>query len=285
MRRREDVEGRETGSPEAGREAVERAVERLVTAERGGASAREEYWRSLDELADTPEFRRFVADEFPSLAEELSAPRSRRSFLKIMGASLSLAGLASCRWPKELVLPFANRPDGRIPGVPARFATAMELGGSAVGLVVTSYDGRPVKVEGNPNHPDSLGAAGSYAQGSVLELYDPDRSRRLIRRQAGQEVVSSWDDFTAFAGEHFATLRREGGKGLAVLAEASSSPTVARLRENFARLYPDARWYEVEAISRDAERVGTKRIFSACIRRRCATRESSQPGVAPRTAR
>jgi MoCo/4Fe-4S cofactor protein with predicted Tat translocation signal len=221
----------------------------------------EKPWRSLDELAGTPEFRRFVDDEFPGLAAELTAPRSRRSFLKVMGASLGMAGLASCRWPKELILPFADRPEGRIPGVPSRYATAMELGGSAIGLVVTSMDGRPIKVEGNPHHPSSLGAAHAFAQASVLELYDPDRSRRVIRRQAGQEIVATWDDLTAFASEHFGSLRRTGGKGLAVLAEASSSPTIARLRERFREVYPQARWHEVEAVSRDLERVGTAQAF------------------------
>ena len=94
-----------------------------------------EYWRSLDELADTPEYRALVEKEFPGLAEELLSPGTRRAFLKVMGASLGIAGLASCRWPKELIMPFASRPEGRIPGVPQQYATAMELGGAAVGLL------------------------------------------------------------------------------------------------------------------------------------------------------
>ena len=145
-----------------------------------------EYWRSLDELADTPEFRTLVENEFPGLAEELLSPRTRRAFLKIMGASLGVAGLASCRWPRELILPFAHRPQDRTPGVPQQFATAMELGGAAVGLLVTSYDGRPIKIEGNPLHPTSRGTASALAQASLLELYDPDRSTNVIRREGSQ---------------------------------------------------------------------------------------------------
>jgi molybdopterin-containing oxidoreductase family iron-sulfur binding subunit len=150
-----------------------------------------EYWRSLDELADTPEFRSLVEKEFPGLAEELLSPQTRRAFLKVMGASLGVAGLAACRWPKETILPFARGPEGRIPGAPQQFATAMDLGGAAIGLLVTSFDGRPVKVEGNPLHPISRGAATAFAQASILELYDPDRSKQVLRREGGQVFASS----------------------------------------------------------------------------------------------
>ena len=220
-----------------------------------------EYWRSLDELADTPEFRTLVESEFPGLAEELLSPQTRRAFLKVMGASLGVAGLAACRWPKETILPFANRPEGRIPGVPQQYATALELGGAAVGVLVTSFDGRPVKVEGNPQHPISRGSATALMQASVLDLYDPDRSRQVVRREGGQSVASSWDEFTAFAGAHFALLRAKRGAGLAVLAAASSSPSLARLRGRFAEAFPQARWFEWEPLDRDGEREATRQIF------------------------
>ena len=220
-----------------------------------------EYWRSLDELADTPEFRSLVEKEFPGLAEELLSPQTRRAFLKVMGASLGVAGLAACRWPKETILPFAHRPEGRVPGVPQQFATAMELGGAGIGLLVTSFDGRPVKVEGNPLHPISRGAATAFAQASILELYDPDRSKQVLRREGGQTFVSSWDEFTAFAGPHFAALRTRKGAGLAVLSEASSSPSLARLRTRFEETFPRATWFEHEPLSRDAEREATRRLF------------------------
>jgi molybdopterin-containing oxidoreductase family iron-sulfur binding subunit len=225
-----------------------------------------EYWRSLDELADTPEFRALVENEFPGLSEELLSPRTRRAFLKIMGASLGAAGLASCRWPKELILPFAHRPEGRTPGVPQQYATAMELGGAAIGLLVTSFDGRPIKIEGNPLHPTSRGTATALAQASLLELYDPDRSRQPIRREGAQELVQSWDDFTTFAGSHFASLRAVRGKGLAVLSEESSSASLARLRARFSEVFPEGFWYEWEPVTRDSEREGTALLFGAPYR-------------------
>ena len=113
------------------------------------------YWRSLDELADTPEFREFVEREFPNRAAGYLEGPDRRQFLRIMAASFGLAGLTACRWPKENIVPYALRPEGRIPGVPEQYATSMELGGIGHGLLVTSYDGRPIKVEGNPSHPSN----------------------------------------------------------------------------------------------------------------------------------
>jgi molybdopterin-containing oxidoreductase family iron-sulfur binding subunit len=222
-------------------------------------------WRSLDELADTPEFRRLVAQEFPGLEQDLVDPATRRDFLKILGASLGLAGLASCRWPKELIVP-AARPEGRTPGVPQQFATAIELAGAAVGALVTSYDGRPVKVEGNPLHPASRGAASAWMQAAVLELYDPDRSRTPVRREGGREYVQSRDEFAAFASGHFAALRAAGGRGLAVLTEASCSPTLSRLAGRVRRELPSARWVEYEPVSFDAERSGIRQAFGAALR-------------------
>ncbi|OYW05414.1 MAG: hypothetical protein B7Z61_06290, partial [Acidobacteria bacterium 37-71-11] len=234
-----------------------------------GPSVGKAYWRSLDELADTPEFRVLVEKEFPGLAEELTSPQTRRAFLKVMGASLGVAGLAACRWPKETILPFAHRPEDRIPGVPQQYATAMELNGlngAATGLLVTSYDGRPVKIEGNPLHPASRGAASAVAQASLLELYDPDRSRQVLRRDGGQAFASSWDEFAAFAGGHFAALRAKKGAGLAVLAEDSSSPSLARLRQRFAETFPEAMWVPWEAIPRDDGRLAAARLFGEPLR-------------------
>jgi MoCo/4Fe-4S cofactor protein with predicted Tat translocation signal len=225
-----------------------------------------EYWRSLDELADTPEFRALVENEFPGLAQELLSPRTRRAFLKVMGASLGVAGLAACRWPKELILPFAHRPAGRDPGVTQQYATAWELGGAGIGLLATSFDGRPIKLEGNPLHPTSRGTATALAQASLLELYDPDRSQRVIRREGAQEIAQTWDDFLAFAGPRFTALRAARGKGLAVLSEESSSPSLARLRSRFAQVFPEATWHEWEPVGRESEREGTKLLFGAPYR-------------------
>jgi molybdopterin-containing oxidoreductase family iron-sulfur binding subunit len=208
------------------------------------------YWRSLDELADTPAFRRFVENEFPALSEKMLSPTSRRSFLKVMGASMALAGMTGCRWPEEEILPHTQRPDGYTPGTPMQYATAIDLGGCATGLLVTSYDGRPVKIEGNALHPQSRGAVSPKLQASLLELYDPDRS-----------YYTDWTAFESFAREQFDGLKRNMGQGLRVLSEASSSPSLAGMRARLLNAFPQARWYEYEATSRDNERAGTALAF------------------------
>ncbi len=218
------------------------------------------YWRSLDELEQTAEFREAVRREFPNDDFDRLPPATRRQFLKVIGASLALAGLTACRWPKEEIVPFAHRPEGRTPGVPQRFATSMEIGGAALGLLVTSYDGRPIKAEGNPLHPDSLGALSAVAQAEILQLYDPDRSRRLLLREGGQQYVKDWSDFESLARERFS------GTGVAVLTGASSSPTLAALRERFLTAHPEVRWYEHEPITRDNEREGTRLAFGSMVR-------------------
>jgi molybdopterin-containing oxidoreductase family iron-sulfur binding subunit len=228
------------------------------------------YWRSLDELAQTPEFRAFVENEFPNHAAEMLSP-SRRQFLKIMGASFALGGLMGCRrWPEEKVAPFAYRPPGRVPGTHEQYATATEIGGAAVGLLVTSFDGRPIKIEGNPLHPASLGAASAQAQASVLELYDPDRNRfplqRLEPATKPAYSVRTWDEFLALAGAHFADLRKNGGAGLAVLSEANSGPSMADMRRRWQQAFPQAKWYEYEPISWDNQREGARLAFGRPLR-------------------
>src|SRR3954447_13507331 len=138
-----------------------------------------QYWRSLNDLADKPEFQEFVEREFPAQASEwLGDGESRRTFMKVMGASMALAGLASCRrWPEEKLAPYAHRPANRMDGVPVHYATAFERGGMGQGVVAVSFDGRPIKVDGNPQHPLNRGGSDIFLQGSVLDVYDPDRSR------------------------------------------------------------------------------------------------------------
>ncbi len=220
--------------------------------DRGSGQA---YWRSLDELADTPEFRKFVTSEFPHLPELLSGP-TRRNFLKAMGASLGLAGLTACRWPREEIVAFASNSAGRVPGIPQQYATASELGGVGLGLLVTSYDGRPIKIEGNPEHGFSQGATDAITQASILELYDPDRSQSCVLRSDAQRPLRTWAEFTAFATPHFAALKGSGGEGLCVLSEASSSPSLGQMRARLAAAFPKAAWFEYEALSRDHERSG-----------------------------
>ena len=224
------------------------------------------YWRSLDELAGTPEFKSFVEREFPHLAHELQTP-SRRRFLKLMGASLALAGLTGCRWPRETIMPYAKRPEGRIPGKPQFFATAYDLDGSAIGLLAKSFEGRPIKIEGNPDHPASLGATDATTQATVLDVYDPDRSVRPMASNGGTtQVAKTYEDFERFAINHFGQLRQQGGAGLAVLCDASSSPTRAALRQRMQQAFPQSGWYEYAPLSRDASREGTREAFGQPLR-------------------
>ena len=233
------------------------------------------YWRSLDELAETPEFRRFVEAEFPSRTGELVDPLSRRRFLQVMGASLAMAGLTGCddlirvRWPKEEILPFASRPEGRHPGTPVYYASAMELAGVGVGVLVKSFDGRPIKVEGNPEHPDSQGATDAFTQASLLDLYDPDRARgvfekpgELMAQKDGRRVPnSSWAKFGRELQGALAEHEVTKGEDLLVISEASSSLTQAALKRRLEQKYPKLTWVEWEPLGRDNEWDGGELAF------------------------
>jgi MoCo/4Fe-4S cofactor protein with predicted Tat translocation signal len=222
-----------------------------------------EYWRSLDELADRPEFRQFVQREFPSRAWEW-LNGNRRNFLKIMGASFALAGLAGCRrWPAETLAPYAHMPANRDPGTPVHYATAMDFGGIGQGLLVTSVDGRPIKVDGNPTHPLNRGGSDIYVQASILGVYDPDRSRSVILNNNGKFNPAGWPDFEAFWQQRYAGISAANGKGLAILSGASSSPSVADMQARLIKGLPEAQWFEYEPISYDNIREGTRLAFGA----------------------
>lgn len=223
------------------------------------------YWRSLQEYAGSPEFRELCAREFPADADAPPDALSRRGFLKIMGASVALAGLAGCRWPRETIVPRAYQPAGQSPGLTRAFATAFELAGSATGLLVTSFEGRPIKVEGNPSDPVGRGAADALAQAAILELYDPDRSQRLILRDGG-ERAADWSQFSAAATGFLAPLRAGGGRGLAVLAEGSNSPLLAAQRARFLAAYPQARWHVWEPLNQDSAYAGAGLVFGRPLR-------------------
>lgn len=228
------------------------------------------YWRSLAELENAPEFREFVEAEFPKAADP--AGLNRRRWLQIMGASFALAGLAGCEAEKQELLPLAHRPEGRVPGKPQRFATAMDLSGHAIGLHVTCVDGRPVKIEGNPQHPQSLGASHAWAQAAVLELYDPDRSQTLVERRGDTVVPASdaepdrWAKFDAMVREHFAGVKQRGGAGFCVLCEANSSPTLARLRQELLAQMPQAQWVEYEPLTDDQTLAGAQAALGKPVR-------------------
>ncbi len=233
------------------------------------SAATRSYWRSLEELADTDRFRELQAKEFPAGDEEHWTESSRRRFLQLIGASVALASASSCYWQKETIAPFNERPEDRIPGKPRYFASAMEVGGVGRALLVTSYDGRPTKVDGNPEHPASRGASEVWAQASTLEMYDPDRSRGPMRAGAdGALVDSSWKEFEAWVAESLPEAVGPGGAGLAVIAEASSSPARAAAQEALQRRFPQLRWVEYEPVSRQNELLGCVLAFGSSVRPR-----------------
>jgi molybdopterin-containing oxidoreductase family iron-sulfur binding subunit len=219
----------------------------------------QKYWRSLDQLAQKPEFRKWVEQEFPAGASELLDGASRRHMLKIMAASFGLAGLAACRRPVEHVLPYAKGVENLIPGQAYYYSTVISMNGHATGLVVETHDGRPTKIEGNPDHPWSLGAATAMQQASILSLYDPDRSSRFL--EAGKESKKSWPEFTAY----LKSISLGDGSGLRFLSESVNSPSTSALRVEALKKYPKAKWIEYESISRENERAGTMMAFGQAV--------------------
>jgi MoCo/4Fe-4S cofactor protein with predicted Tat translocation signal len=212
------------------------------------------YWRSLAQIEDRPEFRAALEREFPEGASELPEGITRRDMMMLVGASLSLAGLAGCRRPVEEIVPFVTPPEEMVPGIPRYYATTMPFGRSAYGLIVESHEGRPTKIEGNPSHPSTLGASSARVQASVLGLYDPDRSQSITQQSARK----TWSDFVAAWGQLSQSHAADGGAGLAVLSESFSSPTLARLASEFRARYPRAIWATYEAVSDENRLAGLR---------------------------
>ena len=204
-----------------------------------------DYWRSLDQLADTPEFRDFLQREFPEGASELRDSVSRRTFLSLMGASIALAGVAGCRKPVEKILPYVTAPENVIPGIPQHYATTMPFGTTAYGVLVENHEGRPTKIEGNELHPSTRGASNAFMQASILGLYDPDRSQRVMDK--GSE--RTWADFVSAWRTLYEKFSANQGAGLAVLSESFNSPTLARLVREFKAKFPQAVWATYEPVS------------------------------------
>lgn len=219
-----------------------------------------QYWRSLEELADTPQFQEYLHREFPQNASEWLDGISRRGFLKIMGASLALAGLSACtKQPPEAIVPYVRQPEEIIPGRPLFYASALTLGGYAQGVLVESHMGRPTKVEGNPEHPASLGASSIFSQASILGLYDPDRSQSISN--IGE--ISSWSDFLAVLQSRMAVEkgRPVPGSGLRILSETITSPTLAGQINGLITAFPGIKWIQYDPVSRDEARQGTIDAF------------------------
>jgi molybdopterin-containing oxidoreductase family iron-sulfur binding subunit len=221
-----------------------------------------EYWRSLEAVSETPEFKSFLHREFPQNASEWLDPKGRRGFLKLMGASLALAGVSACtRQPDEAIVPYVRQPEELVPGKPLFYATAMPFAGSGVGLLVESHEGRPTKIEGNPDHPSSLGATDLFAQASILGLYDPDRSQSLT--QLGD--IRTFDAFVAAVRPVLEAQRGSGGAGIRILTETVASPTLAAQIDELLTRLPQAKWTQWEPFGRHNVREGSQLAFGEYV--------------------
>lgn len=221
------------------------------------------YWRSEGELAETPEFQRYVDREFPYLDEATSTGTvNRRQFLKLMSASMALGGLTACRRPVEKIVPYVKAPEEVIPGVPLDFATTMPLGEQAFGLVVESHEGRPTKIEGNDLHPATMGASNALIQAETLVLYDPDRSPRA----RFDMEPSSWLDFTAAWAGLAEGVKQQQGQGMALLTQVSNSPTMARLVNDFKDVYPQAQVVTWEPVNNETIYAGVEAALGQKLR-------------------
>ena len=215
-----------------------------------------EYWRSLQELSRSDDFEEVLRDEFPRQAMALDNGVDRRDFVKLMGASMALAGMTACNRPAEKIVPYVRQPEDIIPGKPLFFASAMPLGGIGTGVLVESHMGRPTKIEGNPDHPGSLGSTDAFMQGSILGLYDPDRSQ--VVRNVGE--ISTW---SAFLGALQPALKNAGG--LRLLTGTVTSPTLGAQIQQLLAQYPGMQWHQWEPVSGDNVREGLRAAFGAYV--------------------
>ena len=217
------------------------------------------FWRSLEELAETDEFQHYLHREFPESASEWDESTSRRQFLGLMAASLALAGVTGCGiQPQETIVPYVEQPEKVVPGKPLYYATSLPLyGNRAFGVLVETHEGRPTKVEGNPDHPASLGGTDALAQAAILSLYDPDRSQ--VVTQNGR--ISTWDDFLLAVSKLRIGQKEKKGAGLRLLTGAVTSPTLASLIRALLKEFPGATWHQYEAVSRDRGRAGARLAF------------------------
>jgi MoCo/4Fe-4S cofactor protein with predicted Tat translocation signal len=214
-----------------------------------------QYWRTLEELADDPHFEELLHREFPRQAAEWDESVDRRDFLKLMAASLAFAGLAGCKANVQThIVPYVKQPDGMVIGKPLFFATAMPFGVDAIGVLVESHEGRPTKIEGNPDHPSSLGATDAITQASVLNLYDPDRAQTVT--YLGE--IRTWSEFVESAQALAAAIRSANGAGFRILTGTITSPAIAAQLQALLKLYPQAKWHQWEPGVSDGAREGAK---------------------------
>jgi MoCo/4Fe-4S cofactor protein with predicted Tat translocation signal len=217
-----------------------------------------EFWRSLEELAGSAEFREMMHREFPKGASEWVDAVSRRGFFKLMGSSLALAGMTACtRQPFEAIVPYVKQPEELVLGQPMFYATAFTLGGYASPLLVTSREYRPIKIEGNDRHPASQGGTDVYAQASILNLYDPDRSQDV----SNLGNISSWSELVRSLQGPLSEQQTKKGAGIRILSQSFSSPTLADQKQQLLKKFPEAKWHFYEPVNRDNVYEGARMAF------------------------
>ena len=197
------------------------------------------YWKSLKDISSEDDYNRFLKQSEHNVDNGLS----RRNFLSLIAASVALAGLEGCKKPVQKIIPYVEAEIGTIPGIPKYYASTLPFKNNALGVVIENHDERPVKVEGNEKHPTTLGKSNSFAQASTLEMYDPDRARGV--EFEGNKV--DWNEYLKFAK----SLNDGNGKGLAVLMQESSSPTIKSIQEDFKKNLPNADWVVYESVNNE----------------------------------
>jgi molybdopterin-containing oxidoreductase family iron-sulfur binding subunit len=215
------------------------------------------YWKSLNDLAQNETFRKHVDNEFTEGTVDQPSKHTRRSFVELMGASVALAGLAACRRPVEKIVPHVKQAEYQVSGKPVYYASAMPMAGSALGVLIETHEGRPIKIEGNPDHPSSLGASSKWAQAATLSLYDRDRARTVTSGGAKK----SWADFLTFTEGHFVT-----GKKVLVIASDYASPALDAQKQTFLKKFAGSRWITYDAFSEENVFAGNKLAFGKSLR-------------------
>ncbi len=233
------------------------AIRRKLAGARG-----RQLWTSLEEVAETPGFQRYMEREFPHQAPRDMAPLPRRDFIRLMGATMALAGIGGCAYQApEKIVPYLEQPENLIPGKSTYYTTAFERGGYGIGLLAESSEGRPVKLEGNPDHVASLGATDAIAQASLLQLYDPDRSQAV--RHHGE--VSAWEIFLGEFSDKLLAYRKSGGSGLRFLVGPTSSPTLLASLARVKKVYPQAVIHQYRTVGPDAAIEGARLAFGTAL--------------------
>ena len=251
-----EIENKKTGDVCPGKEKRKLGLDEVkdkLTEARGPR-----YWRTLDELAQTPEFEEMLQREFPRAAMQFASSTTRRDVLKIMGASLALGGLSACvKLPLQPIVPYVRQPEEMVLGKPLFFASTMPLNGQPVPVLVESHEGRPTKIEGNPQHPATLGGSDVYSQASVLGMYDPDRSQYVLYR--GE--MRSWGQMMDALRKPIADQKAKGGAGLRFLSGSTTSPTLIAQMKDVQKAFPQSKWYQWDPVNRDNVYEGAKLAF------------------------